>query len=239
LFSACFIVINFSDNLLTSSHSSHRLTGVKEEVMARSDTRYSIYPAPKAVEIVGASAPALNQAVECWAALLLRAMADNSDNIWPVNPGGSLAPGELHFLHEWCVLAEALRGKQFEPDFAKPGDLLAATVEDAHRLERVGDKWFTSETDGEMHAKGLASSVRELVEKLHRLDYAAAWAVIVAVQWFWDHQNEGIDMREDLWWTLAFRRQWHQKRTGIKDEAVTTDLQREGKRRNRKTPPTQ
>ena len=32
--------------------------------MAPSDTRYSVYPAPKAVEIVGDNAPALNQAIE-------------------------------------------------------------------------------------------------------------------------------------------------------------------------------
>ena len=50
--------------------------------MARSDTRYSVYPAPKAVEVVGNSSPALNQAIECWATLLTRAIADNARKFW-------------------------------------------------------------------------------------------------------------------------------------------------------------
>jgi hypothetical protein len=175
--------------------------------MARSDTRYSIYPAPKAVEVVGNTSPALNLAIECWAALLVRAMADNSKSISPANPTGTLAPDELHFLHEWCVLAAALKGKRFDPDFANPGDLLATAVEDAHRLENIGEEWFQSETDGEMREAGLRSCITELVKKLHGLDYAHAWAVIVTVQWFWE-QNDGIDIRKDPWWTLTFRRQW-------------------------------
>ena len=206
--------------------------------MARSDTRYSVYPSPKSVEVVGNSAPALNQAIECWAALLVRAMADNSKIIFPVDPAGTgplFTPGQPHFLHEWCVLAEALQGKRFDPDFANPGDLLATAVEDAHRFESVGDKWFKSEFDGEMHATGLKRCFVELVEKLHRLDYPHAWAAIVAVRWFWEHQDEGIDIWKDPWWTPAFRRQWKERQAskqgpGGAEEQPRTEA-RKGKRR--------
>jgi hypothetical protein len=227
---------------LTNTHLLDKLTLGQEKVMARSDTRYSVYPAAKAVEVLGASAPDLNQAIECWAAVLVRALADNSKNIFPVDPSGSgplLAPDELHFLHEWCVLAEALHGKRLDPDYAKPGDLLAAAVEDAHRFESVGEKWFQSAADGEMYAKGLSSCVGELVEKLHYLDYAHAWAVIVAVQWLWEHHEEKIGINKDPWWTLEFRRHWHRKLSENNHGTATTDQQKEGKRRSRKTPPKQ
>lgn len=206
--------------------------------MARSDNRYSIYPAPKAVEVVGNTSPALNQAIECWAALLVRAMADNTERICPWYLGDSdFSPDCQHILYEWCVLAEALQGKRFDPDFANPGDLLTAAVEDARRLEHVGDRWFRSEFDGEMHAAGYKSCFRELVEKLHKLDYAHAWAVIVAVQWFWEHQEQGIDLGKDPWWTLKFRSEWHQKRLGTKNTTATKAQKKDGRHRNQKRSP--
>jgi hypothetical protein len=45
--------------------------------MARSDKRYSIYPSPKAIQVLGASSPSLNQAIECWAGVVARATAEN------------------------------------------------------------------------------------------------------------------------------------------------------------------
>lgn len=183
--------------------------------MARSDTRYSVYPAPKAIELVGNSAPALNQAIECWAALLARATADNAKTFFWDDQGVSVGHitgklADMHALRPWCVLAEALKDMRFDPEFANPGELLATAVEDAHRMENIADKWFSSEFDGEEYARGLESAVKELVKKLRCLDYAHAWAVIVAIQWYWEHRNEGIDIKKDTWWALSFRRQWHQ-----------------------------
>jgi len=203
--------------------------------MARSDTRYSVYPAPKAIEVVGNTAPALNQAIECWAALLTRAAADNEK---------TLSQGEWIYqieatigLKEWSFLAHALRDRPFDPDYANPGDLLATAVEDAHRFEpSLTYKFFVTGTEFVNIPKEADADVTRLVGTLRKLDYAHAWAVIVTVQWFWEHHEESIDIKKDPWWTLAFRRQKHQKYSGNKHRAATKDQRKEGKRRNRKTP---
>ena len=172
--------------------------------MARSDTRYSVYPTAKAVDFLGNSAPALNRAIECWAALLTRATADNAKKIW--NHRASM-PDE-YFLQEWCVLADTLKEMPFTPEFANPGELLATAVEDANRLENIGSKWFSTERDDYNEIELVDKRIGELAINLRGLDYAHAWAVIVAVQWFWEHHGEGIDIKKDEWWTLSFRRQW-------------------------------
>ena len=207
--------------------------------MARSDTRYSIYPAPKAVEVIGNTSPALNQAIECWAALLARATADNAKTFYWNEKGGLVGhvtgKWEDHSaLRPWAVLAEALTGIGFDPEFANPGELLATAVEDAHRMENVAEKWFCSMYDMEDYAQGLEFSVKELVGKLRSLDYAHSWALIVTIQWFWQHQHEGIDIKKDQWWTLAFRRQWHQKHPGKKQSAAKANqpMQRRRVKRN-------
>jgi hypothetical protein len=185
--------------------------------MARSDTRYSVYPAAKATEVVGNSAPALNLAIECWAALLARATADNAKIFyWNVNwnEQGAWAGLEnwedMQRLAPWGVLAEALKDIRFDPEFANPGELLATAVEDAHRMGDVAKKWFSSGLEPEEYARGLEFKVKELVANLRQLDYAHAWALIVTVDWYWEHQHDGIDSKKDQWWTLAFRRQWKQ-----------------------------
>ena len=181
--------------------------------MARSDTRYSVYPAPKATEVVGNSAPALNRAIECWAALLARAIADNSRKfeqaedrqIWHLI-------GKEWMMNEWSLLAEALKGIHFDPEFANPGQLLATAVEDAHRFECIGAQCLDwGEHDSTfIKDKDIDAEVAKVVEKLRnpQFDYAHAWAIIVTIEWFWEHRDEGIDIKEDPWWTLAFRRQW-------------------------------
>src|SRR4051794_16370859 len=121
--------------------------------MARSDTRYSVYPAPKAIEVIGNSAPALNQAIECWGALLARAIADNAKKFW--NAVAIWQTGEFedaYALKEWGVLAESLKGKRFDPEFANPGELLATTAEDANRLDNVGARWFSMELPSEKYS---------------------------------------------------------------------------------------
>jgi len=208
--------------------------------MARTDTRYSVYPAPKAIEVLGASAPALNQALECWAALLVRAMADNSRQFEQAEPVINNVLGKLCQMNEWSLTARAMKGLRFDPDFGNPGYLLAAAVEDAHRLEYIGADcldWCGNDSTV-IKDRQIDASVAGVVEKLSRLDYVHAWAVIVAVQWLWEHYDEGINVKDDLWWTPAFRRQWRSKRAVNKDGATATK-QREGKRGIRKTPPKQ
>jgi hypothetical protein len=165
------------------------------KIMARSDTRYSVYPAPKAIEVVGNSAPALNQAIECWAALVARAMADNARTF--SESYGEMAGDRLyqHCLHDWALLANVLRGMRFDPDFANPPELLATAVEDAHRLESIGDEWYF----GESERKDRDAAVARLAEELRNLDYVHAWAIIGAVQWFWENHSEGIDIKADPW----------------------------------------
>jgi hypothetical protein len=175
--------------------------------MARSDSRYSVYPAPKAVEVVGSSAPALNQAIECWGALLARATADNDETLSASYSDFDGSTLHEHGLHDWALLAIVLREMRFDPDFANPGELIATAVEDAHRLEKIGRQWFTS--DGDILWKEVDAAVGKLVDNLRskEFDYPHAWAVIVAVNWFWERQGKGIDIKDDPWWTLAFRRQ--------------------------------
>jgi hypothetical protein len=183
--------------------------------MARSDTRYSVYPAPKAIEVVGNSAPALNQSIECWAALLARAIADNAKQFWNAESTWQTEEFEhAYVLKEWCVLAEALKGIRFDPEFANPATLLATAVEDANRLDDVGAKWFSMDLPPEKYSQiELADKrVSQLANKLRELDYPHAWAIIIAVQWYWEHQDEGIDMKKDCWWTLGYRREWQQKK---------------------------
>jgi len=172
--------------------------------MARSNVRYSIYPAPTAVEIVGNTAPALNNAIECWAALLERAIADNSDTFFKSH-FKDLGEGKIdvHYVHEWGILAEALKGIRVDPDFAEPAYRLSSAVEDAHRL----DRWLEPNLDFDA-SKEVGPAIYRLVKKIKELDYPHSWAVIVTVEWFWEHVDEGIDIKKDEWWTLAFRRQW-------------------------------
>lgn len=180
--------------------------------MARSDTRYSIYPTPKAVEIVGISAPALNLAIECWACLLTRAIADNSRKFSKQYQPDEMESG--HCLHNWGMLAEALKDVHIDPEFPNPGVLLATAIEDAHRLENLGWNWFHAEhLEGKWdhYEKLREKEINELLKKVQELDYHHAWALILTVQWFWDHNDEGVDMKKDEWWTLAFRRKFQPK----------------------------
>jgi hypothetical protein len=212
--------------------------------MARSDERYMVYPAPRAVEIVGGRAPSLNQAIECWAAQLAWATADNarsfSQSYW--HDLGDTC--EVHELHDWAVLAHSIRDKPFDPQFSRPGELLAAAVEDAHRLESIGGEWFQSNAD--ITWKEVDNAIAKLAKKLRDLDYAHAWAIIVAVQWFWDHQD-GIKVDKDEWWTLSYRRQWNRDqpdKENSQEHALirTQDSQQHalfGKRASKKKPGTE
>lgn len=184
--------------------------------MARSDKRYMVYPAPKAIEVVGNSAPELNQAIECWAALLIRATADNSRKFSVQFD----IEYDFYPLHEWGMLAEALKDVHLDPEFPNPAAILATAAEDAHRLENLGWKWFDAE-----HLQGKPDQyeslqnkhINEFIKKVQELDYPHAWALLLTVRWFWQHQNEGVDIAKDQWWTPAFRRQWKPKQAEKKN----------------------
>ncbi len=164
--------------------------------MARTDTRYSVYPTDKSIEVVGSSSPALNQAIECWAALLARAIADNSGTF--LKDICEPAVDAFHCLNDWGILADALKAMKFDPDFANPKYLLASAVEDGHRLHGLGWKWADPDQNDVTER-----AVVKLVEKLKELDYAHAWAIIVVVQWYWEHHDK--IGKSDEWWTLAYR----------------------------------
>jgi hypothetical protein len=183
--------------------------------MSSSDARFLVYAASKAVEVVGCSAPALNRALECWAALLTRSTADNCKAFSPaIDDVRAKAP--CPSLHEWALLAVALKSKHFDPEFADPGAILAAALEDAHRLENAANKYYFRPT-GEYEQKEVDSAVADLGKKLRDLDYPHAWALIIAVDWFWEHSEE-TDIEKDAWWTLSYRRQWYQKRLQCSSE---------------------
>jgi hypothetical protein len=137
-------------------------------------------------------------------------------------------------------LAEAIKSVRFDPEFANPGQLLATAVEDAHRFEVIGATCLDwGECDSTIiKDKHIDAEVRRVVEKLRNLDYGHAWAVILAVQWFWEHHDEGINIHKDPWWTLAFRRQWKEKHAGKHDTGGTERQQpgTEGGKRKRREP---
>ena len=71
--------------------------------------------------------------------------------------------------------------------------MLWANVADAIRLDDLAAKWEVADPDG-------------LVAHLRELDVAHAWAMVTAVQWFWEHCGEPLDFTVDAWWTPEFRR---------------------------------
>lgn len=146
----------------------------------------------------------VRQALECWANVIARASADNSKDFT---------------ASEWCLIADVCNGTLWEPTVDSPATLLAANVADGHRLDGAGYRWFCDDEDEragsverlEMGQPTKAmrqadAAVKALVEKLAALDYAHAWAVVVAIQWFWSHAELGFDPRATPWWSLAFRR---------------------------------
>lgn len=98
---------------------------------------------------------------------------------------------------EWCAIADACNGTLWDEMLGgrSAGIHLAANVEDAHRLNGLGEKWFGADGD---------KAIRELLGKLQSLDYAQGWALLRAVCWFWQHTDRDTDGKD--WWTIAFRR---------------------------------
>lgn len=147
--------------------------------MARQDKRITVYPSPRAGEILGTSAPRLNAAIDCWAEAIARATAQNA---------------ALFDRTEWMYLADLLRGVILEPGFGTPGAILADDARDGAAHDGLGRKWFGETADRDVAA---------LAAKLEDLDYTRAWAVVLSVQHFWASSD---DERAGQWWTIAARR---------------------------------
>jgi len=198
--------------------------------LARAGQRFAIYPAPKAVELIGDSLPSLNQAIECWAALIARATADNARVFQEPDLDGN----DQGFA-EWSLLAEVLKGMKFEAEFMNPSGLIASAVEDAHRLENLGSKFLvyvqerTVSSMFKNRQPEFDDGVQKLVVKLrsHNFGYVHAWAVIIAVRWYWDRVGK-IEALRDRWWTLQFRRSAKDtevgdgRKAGARNQATTS-----------------
>lgn len=100
---------------------------------------------------------------------------------------------------EWSALAEANNGTAFDHPGSRPGVMLAANVEDAHRLRGLGH-WFGDDDEGKADA-----AVAALARKLWSMTFAQGWAAARACCWFWQHAGD-VDPAADEWWTPAFRR---------------------------------
>src|SRR5262245_1003298 len=99
--------------------------------MARSDKRFMVYPSPRSIEILDRSSPALNQALDCWASQVARAVGDNANDF---EPSYDFTPHSSYkIIHDWVILAVSLRGKRFDPEFSKPAEFIATAVEDTER----------------------------------------------------------------------------------------------------------
>lgn len=172
--------------------------------MAKSDRKkLTVYPDPSALAIVGDTTPALNQAVECWARVIAEATHANAT---------------AFSRPEWNFLADCCNGLILDTGVGNPAVYLYAEAEDGHRLNRTGDKWFGgdgADLEGSLKRLGAGkatkgtrtadAAVAGLVKRLQQLDYVHAWAMLMAIQFFWDHPSD-IDHQEHDWWTLPFRR---------------------------------
>lgn len=186
--------------------------------MARSDKRYMVYPSPRSIEILGASSPGLNQALECWASQIARAIGDNANEFGRSYDCSQISGTDYQILDEWAILEHSLRSRKFDPDFPKPGEFIALAVEDAERFEHVSWKHSLGPDflEGDKIVEPRKREMTNLLQKLRNLDYAHGWAVIVTVQWFWENSNS-IDAAKDDWWTLSFRLEFGRKRAQGKE----------------------
>lgn len=100
---------------------------------------------------------------------------------------------------EWNLIADMLNGCADLWDYSgtpMPSLLLIrAQVEDGHRLDRVGDKWFGEEVGDRR--------VKELLGKLAKMSTVHGDAILAAARYFWRHAD--IDHSEERWWSVARR----------------------------------
>jgi hypothetical protein len=102
---------------------------------------------------------------------------------------------------EWNYLADVLNGcwELWETNVDDPTTLIVAEVEDAHHLNRAGDKWLGSV------GKASDKAVADFSRRLQALTPLHAYAMLASVRWFWTH-HEKIDWTVQEWWRVGFRR---------------------------------
>ena len=117
---------------------------------------------------------------------------------------------------EWNALADVLNGCADLWDYSETPFshllLIRACVEDGHRLDGLGYKWFG---DGQAGDRG----IRDLLCKLGKMTDLEGDAIAAAVRFFWMDARPGrgrIDHSTDEWWTLAYR-------TGKESASVPAD----------------
>lgn len=98
-------------------------------------------------------------------------------------------------IDEWNLIADVMNGTLATPGYSRPAMLVAANVEDGHRLSGVGLKWFGDDAN---------ERTNKLVNKLMALDYVGGWAVLYAARWFWAHAD--TVETDKPWWTPLYRR---------------------------------
>lgn len=132
----------------------------------------------------GNRSAAVVEAVSRWAATLRQAATDNS----------------LVFqAAEWCMMADALNGYFWPP----PDDLLgqdqatfiAAEIEDAHRLNRLGDKWLAM--GNTVYRGEVDAQVGSMAVRIAAMDQLHIWALAWVARRFWLHPDWSTDQE---WW---------------------------------------
>ena len=104
---------------------------------------------------------------------------------------------------EWNLMADVLNGCadvwEYSPNPSMYSlSLIAAEIEDGHRLDGLGYKWFD-----ENDRKGSDAKVKVLLGKLGKLSSLHGDAIMAAIRFFWRHTE--IDHSEARWWTPEFR----------------------------------
>ncbi len=107
---------------------------------------------------------------------------------------------------EWNALADVLNGCADLWDYSETPLphllMIRADVEDGHRLDGLGCKWFG---DGQAGDRG----IKDLLCKLGKMTDLEGDAIAAAVRFFWTDPPllgaRRIDHGTDEWWTLAYR----------------------------------
>lgn len=145
------------------------------------------------------------QHLAAWSALLLAASEDNS---------------KVFTGPEWCLIADVCNGTFFADGTINPVGHIAANVADGHSLDGTGYKWLAdegTELEGSLERvgagkptpgmKAVDKQVRDLVQRIASLDAVHGWAMVAAVQWFWDHCSDDVPAKSP-WWTVTYRRRF-------------------------------
>jgi hypothetical protein len=120
-----------------------------------------------------------------WAATLRAAIEANAKRFSPA---------------EWCLIADALNGYLW-PDLLEQANgmgslgFIAAEIADAHRLNRLGDKWLAP--GNKVDRAKVDKHVAELLQRVKSLSCVETRALEFVVRRFWLHPDWNL---ESEWW---------------------------------------